>query len=92
MTHKKKITLTLSEKLYKEVVGSAKYVGITKEEYLLFLVLRTQPIPVEIPVQTFQQFQPDTSMLEEELKLDRKDIIDKKLKFKEQKQEASYLG
>ena len=101
MTRKKKIELELSEKLYKEVVGAAKYIGITKEQYLLFLVLRTQPIPIQIPVQVPveepEQFQPDTSMLEDQAQEELDDYVaelatNKKSKLKIKKQDCSYLG
>jgi len=96
MPRKKSINVKLSDKLYEEVKEAAAFVGITKEEYILFLILRTQPIPVQVPIQAVEPFHPDMSVLEAQSQgvLDRGDMDaedkDKTLKFK--KQEASYLG
>ena len=94
MTRKNEIILKLSKKLFAEVDGVAKYIGITREEYLLMLVLRTQPIPVQVavPVEEPEQFQPDTSMLEpeEQAQIVLDGYKKKNLKFK--KEEYSYLG
>jgi len=98
MPRKKSITLELSNKLYKEVTGVAKYIGISKEEYLLMLVLRTQPIPVQVPVSAPEQFHPDTSMIETgDRTQDEADnyissLSTKKPNIKCKKREFSYLG
>jgi hypothetical protein len=60
---KKRITLDLSPKLYQELKEVSSYIGISKEEYLLFLLLRTQPIPVQMiqpPVPPLSPYRPQT--------------------------------
>jgi hypothetical protein len=52
---KKKIQLELSKKMYNELSEVSNYIGISIEEYLLMLILRTQPVPAVVPQEVYNR-------------------------------------
>lgn len=51
----KKILVEVSPKMYNELTEVAGFIGITIPEYLKFLLLRTQPVPVQVPAEVYNR-------------------------------------